>query len=358
MVKTPEKNMKSQDRSRGDSFDGPQGDSVHIDQENHLETAEIALQSDAKLAALEQAIKDSVIPTLYDRFGPGMIARNKRPTSLISPALKAYLNEPMPEKPLLTTDWFSEASDADDLMASLQRQDHDGTLAVLEAISARGASYLDISLGIVAEAARTMNAMWERDEISFVDVTLSTAMLKQALRTFVRKRTLNPTPQSALKTALITAIPGDQHNLGVQIIEDMLRLADWSVSSGCNESLRSLSVDIRKQWFTIIGISVSDSLLFERCKRAVSDIRAHSRNPDVIVMLGGRAVVEDRGACEFIGADVVALNAKHALSIAAKIDGILDWQSGNGDHVRLNHKWMSGSRDQKRQNFNSPKRLL
>lgn len=297
------------------------------------------------LSALERTIKKNVIPNLYSQFGPGMISRTKRRTSLLLPAIQDILNEPY-NAPKFDADWFSTRDDFDDLVHCLQNDDDVGAMDVLNRVSARGANFTDIALGLVTEVMLLFNHQWETDEISFVDVTLASNVLKRILRDFASKK-IPFTPRASLsKTALITTLAGECHNVGAQIIEHTLAGTGWIVSAHTPNSIHDLSVKVRKEWFTLVGVSITESRLLEPCARVVEDVRANSQNPDVIIMVGGRAVSQNFEEAQLINADVTAFDAKHALSIAAKIDNVLlEIPKVGENEVRLKEQWTSLSRD-------------
>ncbi|MEP3630911.1 MAG: cobalamin-dependent protein [Hyphomicrobiales bacterium] len=296
-------------------------------------------------SSLESAIKKDVIPNLYSQFGPGMISRKKRRTSLLSSAIRDILNEPY-EAPQFDADWFSTREDFDDLVHCLRNDDDAGALSILDRVSERGANFTDIALGIITEVMVLFNYQWETDEISFVDVTLASNVVKRILRDFVYKHPPIMPPAHLSKMALITTLPGEDHNVGAQIIEHTLAGSGWVASSHSPSSTHDLSVKVRREWFTLVGISVTESRLLKQCARVVEDVRANSQNPDVIIMVGGRAISQNYDEAQLIGADVTALDAKHALSIAAKIDRVLlEIPEVGGSEVRLKTQWTSVSRD-------------
>lgn len=304
-------------------------------------------------AVIQNTVTADVIPQLYQRFGPGMIARKRRPRSMISPAMKSYLNQSNPSSGM-PVKAFHNAEDLNTLLAFLIAQDEAGVLGVIERVADRGASFVQIWQGILAEAASMLNCGWQDDSMSFVEVSLATATISQVMKRFSHETLPFSNRHTAGKAAFVTAVIGDGHTLGAEAFQEMLRREGWAVTAGDNRNAQSLPVDIRKQWFTLVGISVSESTSIERCKRMVDDIRTYSKNPDVIIMVGGRAVIEHPGEAEFIDADIVARNAQHALSVVARIENVMDWSSySGGGHVRLNHKWMSASHDHSPRGFES-----
>ena len=111
-------------------------------------------------------------------------------------------------------------------------------LARIETHIARGVPIDTIYLDLLAPAARVLGDFWDNDVCDFVDVTMAHVA---AAAGDSRARQPRPLPQRAQTRAdrrvLFTVPPGDQHSLGLVMIEDFFRRAGWRTWSAADAVL-------------------------------------------------------------------------------------------------------------------------
>lgn len=291
---------------------------------------------------IEQAIKQNVIPALYNHYGPGIISRQKKPVRLLPPAFQSILEKPYQEKNAVSN-WVVTDEEKNRFIEFLLDQDEASALDFFGHLMERGATYEDACCGFMTEIAQTIGCNWEEDTMNFVEVTLASSTLMQLARTYGRVGAPSFVGNSLLTNALITPVPGETHILGALIVENFLKRAGWTVFGGILESNRALSVLLRKEWFTIVGISVSGNTWLGRCAKMIELVRAQSLNPDVVVMVGGNVFLEDPDNVHAVGADVVAKDAHHAVAIATGIERNLRAQmNGEEKNNKAYRGWMKG----------------
>ncbi|MEO1066501.1 MAG: cobalamin B12-binding domain-containing protein [Pseudomonadota bacterium] len=347
MTKGPERNSKKDSRSapidgadegrRG--FSPARGGRLLAPSDNRRGPA----GDGALIPALEETVIHNVIPRLVNRFGPGMIVRSKKPKSLISPQLKASIELCQPATEPVSS-WLVNEGEKDRFMDMLNARDEAAALDFLEDLVSRGASFDDVCRGLITDVARDLGQMWIDDDVSFVTVSAYTAMLMTLLRSFSLRVTTSHVLPDQDKAALVSSVPGEQHVLGTLVVQETLRRAGWHVAGEQVDTLRALYVLVRKQWFTLAGISVSTTTLIEQCAKAINGIRNHSQNPNITVMVGGSAFFDRPDLVEAVGADIYVHDAKQALCVASRVDEFNRALVGEGDgNGRTDRTWMNES---------------
>ena len=86
-----------------------------------------------------------------------------------------------------------------------------------------GAEIETIYLGYIAGASRRLGAMWESDQVSFIEVSIGTGRLYRiirGLRHAIAPVVLKGKPRTP---ALFVLVPGETHSLGIEMAADLFR---------------------------------------------------------------------------------------------------------------------------------------
>lgn len=112
-----------------------------------------------------------------------------------------------------------------------------------------------------------------------------------------------------------------------RVVEDthgLFRKAGWNVRALETTDGLELTDLVKSEWVAMVGFSVSVDGRDEQLRRMIAQLRSVSRNPDLIVMLGGVGAAERRGedrlSATLCASD--ALEAVHYLEriVAAKVE--------------------------------------
>ncbi|MFC0389427.1 cobalamin B12-binding domain-containing protein [Muricoccus vinaceus] len=216
------------------------------------------------------------------------------------------------------------AKDITRLAASLLAHDTEAAAARVEEVRSRGATLEHVSLDLMAPVARRLGEMWADDDCTYTDVTLGVWRLQQLLRG------LSPVfqPQSdpargEHRRALIVAMPGEDHSFGTDIVAGLLRLSGWEV---CNEPAATggeLSRRVRRERFAIVGLSAGCSDDLTAMAALIAGIRRAAGGQAIGVMVGGYVFTQQPQGALRVGADAVALDARHAVRQAESLLGLL-----------------------------------
>ena len=174
----------------------------------------------------------------------------------------------------------------------------------------RGEGFEHVLLDVLAPAARLLGDLWREDVCTFTDVTIGLSRLQQILRSFGTGFEAEAGENAG--RILLATVPGEQHSLGISILEEFFRREGWQVDGGCDLSLRELSSMVKRGWYDAVGLSLSCDILFEQARRTIEAIRKASRNPSVVLMVGGRFFMDNPGRVVEIGADTTAFDAPAA----------------------------------------------
>jgi methanogenic corrinoid protein MtbC1 len=123
------------------------------------------------------------------------------------------------------------------------------------------------------------------------------------------------------RRAYFSAAPGDQHSFGVVMVEDFFRHAGWQTASASTATFAGLAEIVAAEWFELIGLTVSYELHIESLAEIIAALRKVSKNPAVLVMVGGMIFAEQPGLAARVGADGTASDGKLAVLCAEKLLG-------------------------------------
>lgn len=163
-------------------------------------------------------------------------------------------------------------------------------------------------------AAHAMGELWLSDETDFLQVTIGVGRMQRLFRHMTRERPPVAVPD-ARRRVLLAPAPGDQHAFGLSVVEDAFRRAGWDVDRCECDEVGEMFELVGANEYLVIGISVSVSRTRPELVSLARDLRAKSRNRAVVLMAGGRFVVD--AAAEAIGAGF-DLTASDAISAVAK----------------------------------------
>ena len=193
--------------------------------------------------------------------------------------------------------------------------------AMVRELVAGGVAVEAVYLDLLAPAARTLGEEWERDTCDFVEVTVALGRMQRVLRSLAAT-TAEERPEGAVGSVLLSTMPGEHHTLGLLIVAEFFIRGGWSVSLGAPVEAVDLPDMVREQWFDVVGVSVSCTARVPQVRALIERIRARSRNPRLVVLVGGCLCVDRPDAAAEMGADGTAADAAAAPVTAARLAGL------------------------------------
>ena len=191
----------------------------------------------------------------------------------------------------------------------------------------RGLSMEMLYVELLEPTARHLGEMWDNDECDFIDVTIGVGRLQKLLAIFNDTYTL---PQlGTRRRVLMATTPGNQHSLGASMIEKLLSAAGWDVETEYSGEVDQIVHIVKRNWFAVVGLTAGSDGQLPAMKSAVAQIRTHSQNADIGVMVGGPMFTQDPHLVVAMGADATAPNAPAAVLAAQKLFDIAaqNWRS-------------------------------
>ena len=189
-------------------------------------------------------------------------------------------------------------------------------LARVEALMAGGVTVETIYLHLLAPAARRLGAWWDEDACDFVDVTMGLWRCQEIVHALSALIPGAAPVAGAERRALFAPAPGEQHGFGALMVEEFFRRAGWQTWSVPALDADELVALVAGRAFDIVGLTVSVERHVEALRHSIAAVRRASRNPDIIVLVGGRVFTETPALAVDIGADGTAADGALAVALA------------------------------------------
>jgi methanogenic corrinoid protein MtbC1 len=205
---------------------------------------------------------------------------------------------------------------AERFAAATLSEQADALMVQLEALMLGGVDVETIYLDLLAPAARQLGKWWDQDACDFVDVTMGLWRLQElvhALSALVPGTAVLP---GAARCALFSPAPGEQHGLGALIVEEFFRRAGWQTWSAPALDEAELVALAGARSFDLVGLTVSVERHLAPLARSIAEVRRASRNPHLLIMVGGRVFTDRPELAVEVGADGTASDGQLAVQIA------------------------------------------
>jgi len=204
---------------------------------------------------------------------------------------------------------------AAELALLLTGADQDAPLELLRELRGRDQNLMRLTESLLEPAARDLGGRWDEDLCSELEVTLGLARLLAAVRVlgtgFPQRSRLDRLPPHVL----IAPAPGELHHLTAALDSEWLWQAGWDPQFEIPATDRALEDLVAATWIDVLDLSLSPAFRRDdslgRLTRSITQARNASRNPGMIVVVGGRAVVENRRVGAFVGADLASITSQN-----------------------------------------------
>jgi methanogenic corrinoid protein MtbC1 len=164
-----------------------------------------------------------------------------------------------------------------------------------------------ISASLFEPAARFLGDLWSEDSCTEFDVTLGLCRLQTAARLLTAGTMRTVAHRLPKPVVLITPEPGELHRLGAVLDTSVLEQAGWAPHTEFPLDDDALDELLSAAWFDVLDLSLSTAFRREdvlpRVTRTIELARRASRNPALVVVVGGRVFKEEKNAGSAVGAD-------------------------------------------------------
>jgi len=207
-------------------------------------------------------------------------------------------------------------ADQQALIRATLEDDLESALALCVRLSGQGVPLRVLLADLVTPVARRLGELWSDDACDFVHVTIATSLLRRLVLAIAPLPDAGaPADADALRIMLVP-VPGSQHTLGLLVLSCSFQLAGWAVWSSPAATLAEVREQVGKVWFDAVGFSIGSSLHAPVLADAIAAVRSSSVNPDVRLIVGGPALLDDDTLGQAAGADGSAMDADGAVQIA------------------------------------------
>ena len=193
----------------------------------------------------------------------------------------------------------------------------------VDALLRQGVSIDSVFINLLAPAARQLGVLWEEDRCDFIEVTMGLWRLQEVVRELSARFPPDRRPGGADR-ALFAAMPGDQHSFGTVMIDETFRRHGWKTDVALDPTNAELLEHVARGWFDVIGLTVSCDCHIEPLPSLIRALRSVSRNPRIVVMVGGRVFLEDPLLAAEVGADGTAADAVRAVAVAGSLVSVVE----------------------------------
>ncbi|RZU02878.1 cobalamin B12-binding domain-containing protein [Rivibacter subsaxonicus] len=197
--------------------------------------------------------------------------------------------------------------------------DDTAAAAHVESLRASGESLERIYLGLLAPTARYLGELWVADLCDFTAVTTALWRLQHLMYDLSPAFQRDGESGQRRHHALLAPVPGSQHTFGLLMVAEFFRRAGWSVWTQPSVTLFDLVEAVQSEWFDLIGFSVAIDRHIENLDSVILALRKASCNPQIIVTIGGAAMVGHPEYVTRVGADLTAANAPEAVRLAEQL---------------------------------------
>jgi MerR family transcriptional regulator, light-induced transcriptional regulator len=237
--------------------------------------------------------------------------------SFILPELSAAhhrVSSPVPT----ATPHLITAQDIENLRMCIGVADPQPTEMLLRALKRRGVSRQCVLLDLFTPVARMMGDEWLADECSFAEVTLAVARLARLMRTEAMPP-LSIRLRDEPRTVLLATCPGDEHSFGLLIVEDHFRADGWQTQVCLPLNADVLARQVADVHLDVVTLSLAFQPDFTAVASLIRRLRQASRNPHLLVLVGGAALIDKPSQALALGADGAASHAADAVATATAL---------------------------------------
>jgi MerR family transcriptional regulator, light-induced transcriptional regulator len=182
-----------------------------------------------------------------------------------------------------------------------------------------GLSVESLYLEVLAPTARRLGEMWEDDTADFSTVTIALGRLQRLLRELSPAFGTEIEHPTHGRRALFVQPRDEQHSFGLSMVAEFFRRDGWDVIGGVGGAVASPAVLVRDEWVDVVGFSVGSDGRLPWLRDTISAVRAASRNPGLVVLVGGPPFVAQPELTADTGADGTARNGKEAPQVAERL---------------------------------------
>lgn len=170
-----------------------------------------------------------------------------------------------------------------------------------------------IVLDLIPEIARKLGKHWEEDSLSFADVSIGVNKLERVIYKLDYLFQANQLERQQNKSIFVSGCPGSQHSLGTLIFANFLTFSGWQVHRPNKVNIDCMVEGVESKNHQALAISVATNEQLEQLPNLISLLRQKSKNPKIIVLIGGPLYNKTPDAFDDIQADIKACSPEESV---------------------------------------------
>ncbi len=192
-----------------------------------------------------------------------------------------------------------------------------GSVRIVEEALQNGAKVFDIYAQVFQDSLYEVGRLWEEGTIS-VSVEHRATAITQFVMASVYSRAACVQSSVPLGQAIVTGVAGELHQIGANMVADVLENAGWNVEFLGTDAPHSGIIDaVRTQRSDLLCISATMLFNVPNVVKLIRDLRASS--PKLRVLIGGSAFRRKPELWMDIGADGFAPDLNAAVEVAGRL---------------------------------------
>ncbi len=178
-----------------------------------------------------------------------------------------------------------------------------------------GTSITDLYSGVFQAALYEIGEGWETGRLTVAQEHMATATVQYVLAQIYARL---PLPERTCGNAIVTGVEGELHQVGANIVADILESNGWNVRFlGTNMPHRDIVAAIEEHEATLVGISATMLFNLPRVRSLIEDIRGTLRVCAPRIVVGGGAFRSCASFSEELGVDGPGRDVADALRLSA-----------------------------------------
>ncbi len=284
-----------------------------------VEAVPPAASSQDTLTTVTSMVETEIVPRLIAAHQARLRSRGlAMPTAGTPPSSSPASSCVEPPAPASTASSRSRpiAMDAEFIAAfaaELIASDSDAIRTRIEGLRADGMTVETLCLAALAPAARHLGDLWEKDLCSFLEVTTGTMLLHGIMNVLRPAFQRRPSTGNRPRSAMLVTAPGEQHRFGLSMLAEFFRNDGWQVALPHVTTIAQITALSAARPIDLVGFSAGSERHLGSLAACIAALRAGSRNPDILVMVGGPIFLGRPELVRMVGADGTATDAEDAV---------------------------------------------
>lgn len=173
-----------------------------------------------------------------------------------------------------------------DYTNGLLQGDKEKCISIVEKLITEKTDIKDIYVALLQRSLYHVGKMWEQGQLSIADEHMGTEITKCLMNKYADKITAN---KKVGKTALITCVDKEFHEIGARMAADVFELNGWNTYFlGASTPTREIVKFIEIKKPDVVGLSFSFYMNLLRLLEVIDHIRKNY--PDQKIIIGGQGI--------------------------------------------------------------------